>query len=58
MVDRHWLRDVSLAVLVALPFAAIAQPHASLHKPDTPVTSPKISVATKAPTNDRISLLG
>jgi hypothetical protein len=58
MVDRHWLRDISLAILVALPFAAIAQPQASLHKPDAPATSAKLSVATTAPTNDRISLLG
>jgi hypothetical protein len=26
MIDRHWLGDLGLAVLLALPFAALAQP--------------------------------
>jgi hypothetical protein len=58
MVDRHWLGDVSLAILVALPLAALAQPRASLHKPDAPTAAAKLSVASAGPTNGRISLLG
>ena len=58
MVDRHWLGDVSLAILLALPLAALAQPDASLHKPAAAASAAKLTVANTAPSNRRISLLG
>jgi uncharacterized lipoprotein YbaY len=57
MVDRHWLRDVSLAILLALPVAAVAQPHVSVHQPSASSTA-KLSVASSVPASGRISLLG
>jgi hypothetical protein len=58
MVDRHWPGDVSLAILLALPFVAFAQPHATSHKPASTASPVQLSVASAAPSNGRISLLG
>jgi hypothetical protein len=57
MVDRHWLRDVSLAILLALPVAAVALPHVSVPKSPTH-SAAKLSVASSLPATGRISLLG
>ena len=58
MVNRHWLRDVSLAILLALPFAVLAQPRASLADRETMHAAGQLSVASTVPSNGRISLLG
>jgi hypothetical protein len=59
MVDRHWLGDVSLAILLALPLTALAQPsYASLHTPAAAPAAAKLTVANTVPSNGRISLLG
>jgi hypothetical protein len=58
MFDRHWLGDVSLAILIALPFAALAQPHATVHKSGLQVRAATLTAASTVPTNGRISLLG
>jgi hypothetical protein len=58
MFDRHWLGDISLAVLLALPLVALARPQATVHKSvETPVAA-KTSTADRLPGNGRISLLG
>jgi hypothetical protein len=56
MVDRHWLGDISLAILLALPFVAFAQPRATVQHGT--VSATQHSLASKAPSNGRISLLG
>ena len=56
MVDRHWFGDVSLAILLALPFVAFAQPRATVHK--ATVSPAQHSLATTTASNGRISLLG
>jgi len=60
MVDRHWVGDMSLAVLLALPLAALAsaQPNVSLNKPVAAAAAGKLTVANTVPSNGRISLLG
>ena len=58
MIDRHWLGDVSLAILLALPLAALVQPVASLHKPSPSVAAVKLTVAGGVPGSGRVSLLG
>jgi hypothetical protein len=57
MVDRHWLGDISLAILLALPFVALAQPRAATVHPGA-VSPAQPSLTSKAPSNGRISLLG
>jgi len=59
MVDRHWVGDMSLAVLLALPLAALAsaQPNVSLNKPVAAAAAGKLTVANTVPSNGRISLL-
>jgi hypothetical protein len=58
MLDRRWLGDLSLAVLVALPLVALAWPQAEV--PKSSISSPALSVGQtdRAPGNGRISLLG
>lgn len=58
MVDRHWLGDVSLAVLLALPLAAVALPRASLHKPAPAHAVASVSLAGDMAAHGRIGLLG
>jgi hypothetical protein len=59
MVDRHWLGDLGLAVLLALPFAAFAVPQPTA----TPATSAapihaRTAAADRLAGGRRISLLG
>jgi hypothetical protein len=56
MLDRHWMGDVSLAILLALPFVAFAQPRATVQQGK--LSSTQHSLVSKAPSNGRISLLG
>jgi hypothetical protein len=58
MVDRYWLGDVSLAILIALPLAALAQPGADVHKRGAAIPAAQLTVASTVPSNGRISLLG
>jgi hypothetical protein len=55
MVDRHMLGDLGLAVLLALPLAALAWPQpAAKHPPD----ASQALASAQAPVAGRISLLG
>jgi len=58
MIDRHLLGDISLAILLALPFAAVVAPLASLHRPAATQAGARLSVANTVPASGRISLLG
>jgi hypothetical protein len=58
MIDRHLVGDISLAILLALPFAAVVTPLASLHRPSATHAAVTLSVASTVPANGRISLLG
>jgi hypothetical protein len=60
MVDRQLIGDIALAVLIALPTAAIARPGMLLHK-DAVAAVPLIqttAVAQRAPLTRQSSLLG
>ena len=56
MVDRHWLGDLSLAVLIALPLVALAWPTPSA--PNAPSSAVSVGQPDRLPGNGRISLLG
>jgi len=56
MIDRHWFGDVSLAILLALPLAALAQPLASIRNPAPAAVH--LSTSGAVPSAGRISLLG
>ena len=58
MVDRHWLGDLSLAVLLVLPVLALARPHASEPTGFAATHAGKITVVDRTPGNGRIGLLG
>ncbi len=58
MVNRQWLGDVSLAILLALPLAALAQPHASFGERNALAAGSHLSSTSTVPSNGRISLLG
>jgi len=58
MVDRHWLGDLSLAVLLVLPLLALARPHASETKAFAATHSGKVAVVDRVPGNGRIGLFG
>jgi hypothetical protein len=58
MVNRHWLGDLSLAILLALPLAALAQPRASSGNRDRLVTAAQVPAASPVSSHGRISLLG
>lgn len=57
MVDRQWLGDLALAVLLVLPLAALARPQPPSHHPaDTPFA--KVRAADRLAASGRVSLLG
>ena len=58
MLDRRWLGDLSLAILVALPMVALAWPQADV--PKSSLSAPALSVgqSDRSPGNGRIGLLG
>ena len=62
MVNRKWLGDVGLAVLLALPTAALTRPAASstasAHSPATATASIHVSIADRSPLQQRFSLPG
>lgn len=57
MVDRHWLGDLGLAILLALPLAALAQP---LPSEKGAQAAQMASMASNDPlqAHGRISLMG
>lgn len=57
MVDRHFLGDVALAVLIAVPATAFARPE-PLAKPHAVVTAAAPSHAAAVPADKRPSLFG
>lgn len=57
MIDRHWLGDLSLAVLLALPLAVLAAPDAVPRKPLAPVPGAKF-VSVPRLSSGRVSVLG
>ena len=58
MVDRHWLGDIALAVLLALPLVSLARPQAVPHKQTAAHAAVKVATADRLPGNGRIGLLG
>ena len=57
MLDRHWLGDISLAVLLVLPLAGLVRfPQTSAY-PSAGAASVSVAAADRAPAG-RISLLG
>jgi hypothetical protein len=62
MVNRKWLGDVGLAVLLALPTAALTRPAASssatAHSPAAAVASVHVAIADRSPVQQRFSLPG
>ena len=55
MIDRHWLGDLGLAILLALPFAALAQPlpvEKGAHAPTSIASNDQLQA------DRRVSLLG
>jgi hypothetical protein len=59
MVDRQWLGDLGLAVLLALPFAAFAAPQPT--PPPKNAAAPmhaQTAAADRLAADGRISLLG
>lgn len=58
MFDRHWLGDIGVAVLLALPLVAIARPQPAVHKHIATPAAAKLVTADRLPGNGRISLLG
>jgi hypothetical protein len=57
-IDRHWLGDIALAILLALPLIAFARPHASVPKQQFASGAVHLATADRLPGNGRISLLG
>jgi hypothetical protein len=58
MFDRHWLGDIALAILLALPLVAFARPQAPVHKIAGTTAAAKLAIADRLPGDGRISLLG
>lgn len=58
MLDRRWLGDLSLAILVALPLVALAWPQAEMPKSSTSAPALSVGQTDRLPGNGRISLLG
>jgi hypothetical protein len=57
MVDRHLLGDLSLAILLALPLAALARPAPAAHQPATPVAA-SVAQTDRIAGTGRIGLFG
>jgi hypothetical protein len=58
MFDRHLIGDVALAVLIALPAAALARPEPLIHKDRPAVVQLAQTPAVADPLTQRDSLLG
>ena len=61
MIDRQFIGDVALAVLIALPTVAMAGPQPLVHKDHAVEAIPLVNsavIAQRAPVAPRLSLLG
>jgi hypothetical protein len=58
MTARHWLRDIGLAILLALSLVAFARPQVPVRGAATTPAAAKLAVADRVPGDGRISLLG
>jgi hypothetical protein len=56
-LDRHWLGDLGLAVLIALPLAGLALPRPVPAKARASYPAVNLATADQLPGNGRISLL-
>lgn len=57
MTDRHWLGDLGLAVLLALPLLALARPQPADHRVAAAPAAVAMASADRVPTAGRIGLL-
>lgn len=60
-IDRHFVGDVGLAVLLALPTLALARPQATLPKHTAPTVTPLVeraALAERTTVERRFSLAG
>jgi len=58
MMDRQWLGDIGVAILLALPLVAFSRPQAPVHQTALSTAAAKVAIADRLPGNGRISLLG
>ena len=58
MVDRRWIGDLSLAILLALPLALYARPQPVVPKQIAAASITLAAADRLSPGNGRISLLG
>ena len=59
MIDRQWIGDVGLAILLALPTAALSRPQPAV--PETSAATPLVeqaALAGQSPTERRFSIEG
>jgi hypothetical protein len=56
MFDRHWLGDVVLAVLLAIPTAALAAVGHDMHQGGTSVSAPQTQQQDRSAVDNRFSL--
>ena len=59
-IDRQWLRDIGLAVLLALPTAALTRPAASHsnHHPAAAAPHLQLALAQRSALQQRFTLSG
>jgi hypothetical protein len=57
MVDRHWLGDLGIAILLSLPLAAVTLPNMSVGKSASISTTASLSLTGDLAAHGRISLL-
>lgn len=58
MVDRHWLPDFTLAIVLALPLLGVAGAGATAQKGASVPAAAKVTFVERLPGTGRISLLG
>lgn len=58
MVDRQCLGDVGLAILLALPTAALARPSATIVQTKPAASAPHVQAAAQSPLGSRFGLPG
>jgi hypothetical protein len=58
MVDRHLLGDIGLAVLLAVPAAALVQPAPSVPNDKAGSVTVAVNATERSPVEGRFSLLG
>jgi hypothetical protein len=58
MIVRHWIGDLSLAVLLALPLTVLAAPDAVPHKPTATTSATSFAPGPPPSASGRVGLLG